>query len=168
MSGMEEVGEPRSLKRCTSSIISGEVAWQQIQHTDDSVSSDKARRVSLSRVMIAESSGSAQPADLCLTNSTLPVNTLYGPGKRGPIKNPRRTGVSDTQRRGAGLNPATIKLHKFNLFQTVNNAKVLWYPQAKPSGLMGGHLNICGFISKSDEIKHIIVDSNLDFLCLVE
>jgi exonuclease III len=33
---------------------------------------------------------------------------------------------------------------------------------------MGGHLNICGFISKSDEIKHIIVDSNLDFLCLSE
>ncbi|CAL8382725.1 unnamed protein product [Arctogadus glacialis] len=79
MSGMEEAGEQPSLKRCTSSIISGEVAWQQIHHTDDSFSSDKARRVSSSRVMIAKSSGSAQPADLCPTNSTLPISTLYGP-----------------------------------------------------------------------------------------
>ena len=49
------------------------------------LSSDKTRRVSSSRVMIAQSSGSAQPADLCPMNSTLPVNTLYGPGpgKRG-------------------------------------------------------------------------------------
>ena len=89
-------------------------------------------------------------------------------GSEGPIKNPRRTGVSASQRRGAGLNPAIIKLRKFDLFQTVNNAKVLWDPQAKPSGLLGGHLNICSFISKSDEIKHILVDSNLDFLCLSE
>ena len=168
MSGMEEAEEPRSLKWCTSSIISVEVAWQQIHHTDDSVSSDKAGGVSSSRVMIAQSSCSAQPADLCPPNSDLPVNALNGPGQQGPIKNPRRTGVSATQRRGAGLNPAIIKLRKFDLFQTVNNAKVLWDPQAKPSGLLGGHLNICSFISKSDEIKHILVDSNLDFLCLSE
>ena len=101
--------------------------------------------------MIAQSSDSAQPVDLCPTNSTLPVNTLYGPGKRGPIKNPCRTGVSTTQQRGAELNPAIIKLRKFNLFQTVNNAKVLWDPQAKPSGLLGGPLNIHSFISKSDK-----------------
>lgn len=33
---------------------------------------------------------------------------------------------------------------------------------------MGSHLNIRSFISKGDEIKHILVDSNLDFLCLSE
>lgn len=87
---------------------------------------------------------------------------------RGPIKNPRRIGVSTTQRRAVGLNPAILKLRKFNLFQTVNNAKVLWDPLTKPSGLLGGHLNIRSLISKSDEIKHILVDSNLDFLCLSE
>ncbi len=38
----------------------------------------------------------------------------------------------------SGLNPAIKKLRKLNFFQTVNNARVLWDPRAKPKGLLGG------------------------------
>lgn len=43
-----------------------------------------------------------------------------------------------------------------------------WDPTAKPKGLLGGHLNIRSLISKSDQIQHLLLDSNLDFLCLSE
>lgn len=67
-----------------------------------------------------------------------------------------------------GLNPAIKKLRKLNFFKTVNNARVMWDPKTKPKGLLGGHLNIRSFIPKSDQIKHLLADSNLDFLCLSE
>ncbi len=61
-----------------------------------------------------------------------------------------------------------MKQRKLNIFQTVNNARVLWDPLAKPKGLLGGHLNICSVIAKSDQIKHLLLKSNLDFLFLSE
>ncbi len=38
----------------------------------------------------------------------------------------------------------------------------------KPKGLLGGHLNIRSILSKSEQIQHLLLDSNLDFLCLSE
>ncbi len=40
----------------------------------------------------------------------------------------------------------------------MQNLKVCW----------GGHLNIRSIIPKSDQIKHLLAESNLDFLCLSE
>lgn len=56
----------------------------------------------------------------------------------------------------------------FFSIQTVNHAKILWNPRAKPTGLMGGHLNVRSIISKTDELDKLLSDSNLDFLCLSE
>lgn len=38
----------------------------------------------------------------------------------------------------------------------------------KPKGMLGGHQNIQSLKSKSDQINHILLESNLDFLCLTE
>ena len=38
----------------------------------------------------------------------------------------------------------------------------------KPKGIFGGHLNIRSLMSKHEEIKDLLMDSNLDFLCLSE
>lgn len=40
------------------------------------------------------------------------------------------------------INPAIQKHRMWNFFQTVNHSKVIWCSQAKPQGLLGGHLNI--------------------------
>lgn len=45
---------------------------------------------------------------------------------------------------------------------------MLWDPRAKPKGLLGGHINIRSITGKSEQIKHLIVNSNLDYLCLSE
>lgn len=50
--------------------------------------------------------------------------------------------------------------------QTVNHAKILWNPCVKPTGLLGGHLNVRSIISKTDEIDKLLSDSNLDFFDL--
>lgn len=44
----------------------------------------------------------------------------------------------------------------------------MWDPRAKPKGLLGGHLNVRSILSKSEQIQHLLLDSNLDFLCLSE
>lgn len=72
------------------------------------------------------------------------------------------------KRKKTVLNPAIKKLRKLKFFQTVNNSRVLWDPSAKPKGLLWGHLNIHSIISKSDQIKHLLAESNLDFMCLSE
>ena len=66
------------------------------------------------------------------------------------------------------VNPAIRKNRNRNFFQTVNNSRTVWDPKAKPSGLLGGHLKIKSIKSKSEEVHHILMDSNLDFLCLSE
>jgi len=43
--------------------------------------------------------------------------------------------------------------------------ETLW---AEPRGLLGGHLNIRSLLSKSEQIQHLLLGSNLDFLCLSE
>jgi len=37
-----------------------------------------------------------------------------------------------------------------------------------PLGILGGHLNIRSLISKRDQISVLLMDSNLDYLCLTE
>ena len=66
------------------------------------------------------------------------------------------------------LNPAIIKRKRWDFFQTVNQARILWDPRAKPRGLLGGHMNIRSVTGKSEQIQHLIADSNLDYLCLSE
>lgn len=53
-------------------------------------------------------------------------------------------------------------------FRTVNHAKVIWNPRKKTKGITGGHLNLQSILSKSDQIQHLFMDSNLDFLALTE
>lgn len=66
------------------------------------------------------------------------------------------------------INPAIVKHRGIKLFRTVNQARMLWDFQAKPSGLLGGHLNIRSAIPKEDQLQHLLYESNLDFLCLTE
>ncbi len=54
--------------------------------------------------------------------------------------------------------------HKLTpIFQTVNQAKVIWDPKVKSRGIFGGHLNIKSSLRKYDKIKALLLDSNLDF-----
>lgn len=53
-------------------------------------------------------------------------------------------------------------------FQTVNHAKVIWDSKKKNKGITGGLLNIRSIIPKRDQIQHLLMDSNLDFLALTE
>lgn len=65
-------------------------------------------------------------------------------------------------------NPAVQRQRLFRTFQTVNHAKVVWDPKIKPRGLFGGHLNIRSMTAKSDQVTHLLSESNLDFICLSE
>lgn len=65
-------------------------------------------------------------------------------------------------------NPALIKQRTSLFFQTVNHAKVIWDPKLKPKGLFGGHLNVRSAVAKTDQVKHLLMNSNLDYLCLSE
>ncbi len=65
------------------------------------------------------------------------------------------------------VNPVIVKQRQFKLFRTVNHARILWDIDAKPKGLLGGHLNIRSIVSKCDEMKHLVTNSNLDFFMSV-
>ena len=67
-----------------------------------------------------------------------------------------------------GSKPTRLIHQKTHIFQTVNHAKVIWDPAIKPRGIFGGHLNIRSLLPKHDEIQALLVDSNLDYLCLSE
>ena len=68
----------------------------------------------------------------------------------------------------ARCNPAVKRQRLFKTFQTVNHAKVLWDPKLKPRGLFGGQFNIRSITPKSNQLIHLLSDSNMDFLCLTE
>lgn len=68
---------------------------------------------------------------------------------------------------GSGCS-AVQKQKQYLFFQTVNHARVLWDVKCKPKGILGGHLNIRSLISKRDQISVLLLDSNLDYLCLTE
>lgn len=61
-----------------------------------------------------------------------------------------------------------LKQQQMKLFQTVNHASVLWDAKTKPKGIFGGHLNVRSIISKTEQLEHLLTDSNIDYLCLTE
>lgn len=60
------------------------------------------------------------------------------------------------------------KQSQMKLFQTVNHASVLWNPLTKPKGIFGGHINIRSVMSKTEQLEHLLLGSNLHYLCLSE
>lgn len=68
--------------------------------------------------------------------------------------------------------PTTTKVSnrqsQTKLLQTVNHAKILWDPEAKPKGIFGGHINIRSLPSKTEQMEKLLYDSNLDYLGLTE
>ncbi len=66
------------------------------------------------------------------------------------------------------VNRATMKQRQSKLFQTVNHAQIIWNSDTKPKGILGGHINIRSILSKIDQIQNLLIDSNLDFLCMSE
>lgn len=61
-----------------------------------------------------------------------------------------------------------LKQQQMKLFQTFSHASVLWDAKTKPKGIFGGHLNIQSIISKTEQLEHLLTDSNIDYLCLTE
>lgn len=74
----------------------------------------------------------------------------------------------DNKKKRVVVNRAIQNNRKFKFFQTVNNSRIIWDLNVKPKGILGGHLNIRSLKSKSDQINHILLESNLDYLCLSE
>ena len=65
-------------------------------------------------------------------------------------------------------NPAITKLRSCRIFKTLNQAKLFWDPQAKPKGLLCGHLNVQSMIPKREQIEHLLTGSNIHALGLCE
>ena len=65
-------------------------------------------------------------------------------------------------------NRATLNQRQSRLFQTVNHAQIIWNPDTKPRGILGGHINIRSILPKIDQIQNLLMESNLDFLCMSE
>lgn len=66
------------------------------------------------------------------------------------------------------INPGIAKNRKWAFFHTVNHSKIIWDPKTKPKGILGRHLNIRSILSKTEQINHLLLNSNLDYLCLSE
>ena len=63
------------------------------------------------------------------------------------------------------INKAIIKHRNWKVFKTVNNSRLIW---DKPKRLLCGHINIRTFISECEQVKHLLQQSNLDFLAIFE
>ncbi len=74
--------------------------------------------------------------------------------------------------RGVSTTPhcesAAGKHRNLQYFQTVNHSKIIWDHGAKPKGILGAHLNGRSMLSKHEQLEKLLMDSNLDFLCLSE
>lgn len=69
---------------------------------------------------------------------------------------------------GQMVTRATQNVNRKPFFRIVNHSRIVWDPKAKPKGLLGGHFNIRSIISKTEQIHHLLLNSNLDYLCLSE
>ena len=56
----------------------------------------------------------------------------------------------------------------YKIFQTVNHANIIWNPNFKHKGLIGGHLNIRSLLPKKAQLDILLSNTNLDFLALSE
>ena len=77
---------------------------------------------------------------------------------------------NNNNKRGRVVNRAIQMNRKWKVVQTVNNAIIIWDLKVKPKGILGGHLNIQSLKSclKSDQLKNMLLESNLDYLGLTE
>ncbi|KAK0138886.1 RNA-directed DNA polymerase from mobile element jockey [Merluccius polli] len=66
------------------------------------------------------------------------------------------------------INKAILKHRNWNIFNTVNNYRLVWDPRNKPSGLLGGHINIRSILSKCEQVQHLLQESNFDYLSMSE
>lgn len=66
------------------------------------------------------------------------------------------------------MNPAIKKQQKMFFFQTLNKAKVVWDFRSRPKGLLFGHINIRSIVNKTEQIEHLLSNSNIDMLGISE
>ncbi len=111
-----------------------------------------------SSVLDSESFGESKPSLICKQ-----YNVLSGVKQTNKLQAP----YENSKTKGA-INHAAQKQKQFKLFQTVNHAIVIWDSKLKPKGILGGHLNIRSITSKRDQVEHLLMNSNLDFLALSE
>lgn len=51
-----------------------------------------------------------------------------------------------------------------HFFQTLINAKIFWDSRLKPKGLLLGHINIRRIANKTEQMEHLLSESNIDIL----
>ena len=73
-----------------------------------------------------------------------------------------------TKKKLNSLNPAIKKQHKMPFFKTLNNAKTIWDSRSKPSGILLGHINIRSIVNKTEQMEHLLSDSNIDIVGVSE
>lgn len=86
------------------------------------------------------------------------ISTVINKTSKAKVKLANRDTTDDKQSQEAIINQR----------QTVNPAKVVWDPIVKPKGIFEGHFNIRSLFSKCDEIRIVLLGSNLDFFCISE
>lgn len=121
--------------------------------------------------------GSLAPASGCQSLSTstskvrAPSSLSFGFGSRvtgDSAEIEELTGINVNNRNRKLPNPAIIKHRKLGVFRTVNNSKLIWDSRFKPKGILCVHLNIRSIKLNSDQVRHLLTDSNIDLLCLSE
>ena len=65
-------------------------------------------------------------------------------------------------------NPVFKKHRCTKMFQTVNQAKIVWDPRCKPKGQFSGHLNFRSICNKHEQLEHLLLESNIDCLGISE
>lgn len=92
-----------------------------------------------------------------------PANTMSG-------RNIGQMLMTPVPSRSIPTNPtqaiSCLKQQQMKLFQTVNQANVLWDVKTKLKGIFGGHLNIWSIVSKTEQLEHLLMGIN--YLCLTE
>lgn len=55
-----------------------------------------------------------------------------------------------------------------HFFQTLNNAKIISDSRSKPKGILVGHINIRSIVNKTEQMEHLLSESNIDILGVSE
>lgn len=53
-------------------------------------------------------------------------------------------------------------------FSESKSYKIVWDPTVKPRGMLGGHLNVINLFQKCDDIRILLLGSNIDYFCISE
>lgn len=132
----------------------------------------KCLRHGLLSLVLSGGSGAGLQCGLPTTSvaSRMEPATTFG-GKCGFVASPQTlTGNKSSipTVRLKSLNPVIKKQHKMRFFQTLNNAKFIWDSRSKPKGLLLGHINIRSIVTKAEQMEHLLIDSNIDILGILE